>query len=187
MHVSILIPKGNVVVSSIMGAIKIFNSTNQYLMQSGQRETPLFEVDLVGQDKEADYYDGMITFRASKTIDEIDKTDIIVVTTITGDMQEALKTNKGFIPWIREQRVSNNAEVASLCMGAFLLAETGLLNGKSAATHWMGHEQFRLMYPEVELIEDKIITEDNGIYMPARPRRGPSCHPRSSTPPPART
>ena len=45
-----------------------------------------------------------------------------------------------------------------------MLAETGLLNGKSCATHWTIHDAFRQRYPKVNLIPEKIITEDNGIY-----------------------
>jgi transcriptional regulator GlxA family with amidase domain len=54
--------------------------------------------------------------------------------------------------------------VASLCLGAFLLASTGLLNGKKCATHWVAANEFRKMFPEVELITEKIITEEHGIY-----------------------
>ena len=44
------------------------------------------------------------------------------------------------------------------------MAETGLLNGKSCATHWIVHELFKQRYPLVDLIPEKIISEDNGIY-----------------------
>lgn len=164
MHVSILVPKGQVVVSSLMGAFKIFNTSNGFLMQTGQRTDEKFQIDMVGLDHEETYYNGMVSFRASKTIDEVEKTDLIIVTTVAGDMEEAITKNERFFEWIRHQRVQHNAEVASLCTGAVLLAESGLLNGKSAATHWVIHDQFRERYPEVHLQADKIITEDNGIY-----------------------
>ncbi len=56
------------------------------------------------------------------------------------------------------------AEVASLCIGAFLLASTGLLNGKKCSTHWKYANLFRSMFPEVNLVDDKIITEEQGLY-----------------------
>ena len=71
--------------------------------------------------------------------------------------------NKQLIPWIIEQ-YRNGAEVASLCIGAFLLAATGLLNGKKCSTHWNAANEFRMMFPEVELVDGSIITEDQGIY-----------------------
>jgi transcriptional regulator GlxA family with amidase domain len=54
--------------------------------------------------------------------------------------------------------------VASLCLGAFLLAETGLLNGRSCSTHWLFANEFRNRYPEVELTDDKIVTDQSGVY-----------------------
>ena len=54
--------------------------------------------------------------------------------------------------------------MASLCLGAFLLAATGLLNGKKCATHWLGANQFAEMYPKVELVAEKVITDEQGLY-----------------------
>lgn len=54
--------------------------------------------------------------------------------------------------------------MASLCIGAFLLAGTGLLNGRTCATHWLAATEFREMFPEVGLIDDRIITDENGLY-----------------------
>jgi transcriptional regulator GlxA family with amidase domain len=78
-------------------------------------------------------------------------------------MKKALQLNKQLIPWIVDQ-YKNGAEVASLCIGAFLLASTGLLNGKKCSTHWNSANEFRTMFPEVELVDGSIITEEHGIY-----------------------
>ena len=45
-----------------------------------------------------------------------------------------------------------------------MLAATGLLQGKTCSTHWNAVEQFRQMFPGVKIAEDKIITDENGIY-----------------------
>ncbi|MEO5889162.1 MAG: helix-turn-helix domain-containing protein, partial [Ferruginibacter sp.] len=71
--------------------------------------------------------------------------------------------NRDFIPWIIKQ-YKGGAEIASLCMGAFLLASTGLLKGKKCATHWMATNEFRKMFPDVNLVTEKIITDEQGIY-----------------------
>jgi transcriptional regulator GlxA family with amidase domain len=49
-------------------------------------------------------------------------------------------------------------------VGAFLLASTGLVNGRKCATHWMAARDFRKMFPEVQLVEDSILTDERGIY-----------------------
>ncbi len=71
--------------------------------------------------------------------------------------------NQELVPWIIDQ-YKNGAEVASLCIGAFVLASTGLLNGKKCSTHWNSANEFRTMFPDVELVDGSIITEEHGLY-----------------------
>jgi len=105
----------------------------------------------------------MYTINADTLISEMPKTDLVVIPAMQGDMEKNIRDNEGFIPWIVQQ-YKNGAEVASLCVGAFLLAATGLISGKKCATHWMAANDFRRMYPDVNLVEDKILTDEYGIY-----------------------
>ena len=109
-------------------------------------------------------YQGAFTVKPTASIDHIKKTDLIVVSAISGNLQLGIDMNKEFFPWIKNHRITNGADIASLCKGAFLLAETGLLNGKSCATHWTAQNEFIERYPKVNLVPEKIICEDNGIY-----------------------
>lgn len=161
-HVSILVPSGEAVLSSIVGAYKIFSHVNNYIKQSIGKDT--YTIDLVGINDATHLYNGLFEVKPNKHIDEVSKTDLIIITTIVGDIPNEIEKNQPFVDWIRNQRIEHNAEVASLCTGAFLLAETGLLNGKSCATHWGAHDAFRQMYPQINLVENKIICEENGIY-----------------------
>ncbi len=163
-HISIIVPAGEAVLSTIVGPFKIFTKVNEFLKQSGKMEDDFFAIDLVGLNTEQALYNGAFKVFPTKNINEVLHTDLIIVTTIIGDMPTELAKNAAFIPWIKEQRIKNNAEIASLCTGAFLLAETGLLNGKSCATHWAAADAFRQMYPQINLLGEKVISEDNGIY-----------------------
>lgn len=160
-HISVIVPEGPVILSSIVGAYKLFGQVNNFLKAQGM--PPFYEIQLVGLNKETQIYDGIFSIKPHVTIDQVSTTDLIVVTTIMGDMQDSLELNKDFLPWIRV-RYQEGAEVASLCMGAFLLAATGLLNGRRATTHWVGTAAFQEMFPEVLLQQDKIITDENGTY-----------------------
>ena len=74
-----------------------------------------------------------------------------------------MENNAAFIPWIIQQ-YEDGAEVASFCIASFFLAGTGLLDGKQCATHWTAANDFRAMFPDVNLVDDKIMTEEDGIY-----------------------
>ena len=106
---------------------------------------------------------GLVAIHPDALISEISKTDLIIIPAIHGSIQQILDSNKDFIPWITEM-YGGGAEVASLCVGSFLLAKTGLLNGKKCATHWIAADEFRRMFPAVNLVPDKIITDEQGLY-----------------------
>jgi transcriptional regulator GlxA family with amidase domain len=124
---------------------------------------PLFKVQLVGLSNETQLSGGLFTVNTDHLLKDVDKTDLIIIPAIDGEMKNALEKNKDFIPWIIKQ-YTNGAEVASLCLGAFLLASTGLLKGKKCATHWMAENDFRKMFPDVQLVTERIITDEQGIY-----------------------
>ena len=94
---------------------------------------------------------------------DVKKTDLIIIPAIGGDVKLAIKKNKDFLPWILQQ-YKGGAEVASLCIGAFILASTGLLNGKECSTHWLFTNDFKEMFPDVKLVSDKTVTAQNGLY-----------------------
>ncbi len=158
-HISIIVSKG-AILGNVEGPRQVFTEANQYLESTGR--SPLFEVHLVSLSKEAQLNDGLYTI-STKSINEIKKTDLVIIPAMYGDLQKAIQNNKDFIPWILSQ-YEKGAEVASLCLGAFLLASTGLMNGKKIATHWLAANYFRKMFPDVNLLEDKIITDENRIY-----------------------
>jgi transcriptional regulator GlxA family with amidase domain len=159
-NVCILVPE-----SSVMQAIAdpqyLFSAVNQFLAVSGKE--PLFNIQLVGAKKEVKLNDGMYSVHADVQLDDIKKTDLVLIPALFGDMSAAIEKNKKLIPWIRQQ-YHNGAEVASLCVGAFLLASTGLLNGKKCSTHWGFQNEFRELFPEVEVIDGSVITEEHRIY-----------------------
>lgn len=159
-HISIIVPQG-AVLGSIEGPRQVFTEVNQMLTRIGRE--PLFEVQLTALTKVVPVYGGMYTINADALISETPKTDLIVIPALEGDMEKNVHNNRAFIPWITQQ-YKNGAEVASLCVGAFLLAATGLVTGRKCATHWMAANDFRRMYPDVNLVEDKIITDEYGIY-----------------------
>ncbi len=159
-HVSILVPQG-AMMGNIEGPRQLFQCVNQYYAMEGKE--PMVTAQLVGISKETTLKDGMYTVRPDKLIGEVQKTDLIIIPALDGNMKEVLKANQEYIPWIVSQ-YKRGAEVASLCIGAFLLADTGLLNGRRVATHWMFANEFRTMFPEVELVVEKIITDEHGIY-----------------------
>lgn len=159
-NIIILVPEG-VVLASIADPQYMFTAANKLLTDSGKK--PMFNVQLAGLTGEVKLNNGAVTISTDLLLDEVDNVDLVIVPALSGNMKNAIEINKDFIPWIVEQ-YKNGAEVASLCIGAFLLAATGLMKGKQCSTHWLYANEFKTMFPDVKLAGDKIVTEQNGLY-----------------------
>jgi transcriptional regulator GlxA family with amidase domain len=159
-NISILVPE-MAVLEAVEDPRYLFTVINQFRKSSGQ--PPEFEVQLVGQKEEVKLAGGIYSVRMDKMLDEVTETDLVLIPALYGDIQEAIWRNREVIPWIKQQ-YDKGAEVASLCVGAFLLASTRLLDGKKCSTHWAFADDFRNMFPEVEVVDGSIICEMNGIY-----------------------
>jgi transcriptional regulator GlxA family with amidase domain len=159
-HISILVPQG-AILGSLEGSRQLLTQVNEFFKAKGA--PPIFKVQLVGLSKETPLSGGLFTVNTDVVLTDVEKTDLIIIPAIDGDLNVAIERNKAFIPWLTHQ-YKGGAEIASLCLGAFLLASTGLLKGRKCATHWMAENAFRQLFPDVNLVTEKIITDEHGIY-----------------------
>jgi transcriptional regulator GlxA family with amidase domain len=159
-HISILALK-NANYASIVDARSVFKKVNELLKAQGKKE--LFEIQIVGESPTLVIEDGMVEITVDGLSQETDNTDLIIIPALRGDMLSAGHYNRFFVDWIIKQ-YKRNAEVASLCTGAFMLAFTGLLKNKKCTTHWQYANEFRFFYPDITLVDGKIIVEQNGLY-----------------------
>jgi transcriptional regulator GlxA family with amidase domain len=160
-HISILVPDGENNLSSIVGAYKILTRANAYFRESGGRD--LYKIQLVGVKEEVAFHGGLFTVKPQVLLSSVLRTDLVIIPSLNHNYQQTIKMNTTLIRWIEEQYKSG-AEVASICTGAFLLAASGLLTNRTCSTHWAFANTFRTMFPGIDLQEDKIITDENGIY-----------------------
>lgn len=160
-HISILALKG-ANVSSIADARAVFLQANE--LMKAEKMGDVFEVQIVGTQNEIHFEAGLFTIKPDITTEKLKKTDLIIIPSLMGDMMSTTHNNRFFIDWIVKQYKQHHAEIASLCTGAFMLAFSGLLKDKKCTTHWRYANEFRHFYPDVELIDEKIIIEHNGLY-----------------------
>ncbi len=165
-QLTIIVPAGQTVLDSIAGSYMIFMRANQFRQQSGKK--PLFEIKLAGISKDVKLYNGLFSVHPQSDIRDIKRTDLIIIPAFQpGDsFSEIIKRNETIVRWVTDQ-YKLGAEIISLCTGAFLLASTGLLDGKSCSTHWAAADAFRQMFPNVKLVPHKVIIGEHGIFTSA--------------------
>lgn len=159
-HISILVLEG-ATLTSLDGTRQLLSRVNDFLEYNGQKN--FYQIDLVGAKEQTTLSNGLYTISTSRTIHEKFKTDLIVIPIICGDFSKMNDANKAFADWTLAQ-YRHGSEIACLCVGSFFLASTGILDGKVCATHWASQNDFKAMFPKVKVIEETIITDENGIY-----------------------
>lgn len=151
----------NSVLASIADSQYVFEKVNEFLRHSNK--PPLFTIQLAGFSPEVKLNNGLFSLNPDLIIDKTTRTDLIIIPALTGDVMTATNVNRQYVNWIVDQYKSG-AEVASLCAGAFLLAFSGILKGKQCTTHWSYANEFRHFYPSIELVDEKVITDQHGLY-----------------------
>ncbi|MBU1344957.1 MAG: helix-turn-helix domain-containing protein [Proteobacteria bacterium] len=151
----------NALSSSVMGTMDIFcqaGVTYNYIM--GKEQWPYFDVCIVTETGESVRGFNAVNISPHASALDIKKTDVIIISSFADFA--TLESNRKLLDWIT-CHYEKGAIIASICVGSFFLAETGLLDGKSATTHWGFADEFTRRYPEVELKPDQIITDEGRL------------------------
>lgn len=89
--------------------------------------------------------------------------NILIVPTVGGPIQQALDNNNELIQLLRKADHAGWT-IAGNCTGNFLLAQAGILDHKTATTHWGFETEFKQRYPQINLQADQLITRDENIF-----------------------
>lgn len=160
MRISVFVPEYGVI-EAITPPFRSFHTANEFLTTSGKK--PIFKVEYVGLNEHVPANNGEYMIKTDRLLKDVRETDLLIIPPTFGDITKGIQANAEAIPYFKKL-YKNGSSVASLCIGAFLLAETGLLNGKKCSTHWAHINDFRERYPEVEVADGAIITEHDNIY-----------------------
>jgi transcriptional regulator GlxA family with amidase domain len=159
--VTILALKGSLA-SSIMGPMDIFSQAGvAWNFIFGWKLTPYFDVEIVSPDGKPVTCFNYAKIIPHRSMRDVKKTDLIIIPAIV-DSEKAISLNRATVDWLKIQH-RRGATIGSICMGSFLLAETGLLDGKIATTHWAFAQAFRNRYPQVLLRPEKLVTDEGSL------------------------
>lgn len=104
--------------------------------------------------------DSSIRLHADTSIYAQQQFDLVIIPGGSGSRDPDIQ--QWTAPWLVQQ-YNNQAKLVSVCTGAFLLANAGLLDQQKATTHWAYSELFKERYPQVNLVEDALYIEKGSI------------------------
>jgi transcriptional regulator GlxA family with amidase domain len=87
-------------------------------------------------------------------------------TVIVGGSANPTPTTPGMREYIIEA-AKNSRRIASICTGAFVLADAGVLDGRRATTHWMLAHELRERFPKIKVMDDQIFIVDGNVWTSA--------------------
>jgi transcriptional regulator GlxA family with amidase domain len=163
-RITLVIPEGYsnlTTMACLVGSYEILSIASDIWQARGNKQ--LFTVSVAGVSDKQEIANGMFSMKPDILIKDLAYSDVIIVPSINKTKIDFITENRELLDWIAHQ-YKKGAEIASMCTGAFILAASGILEGKTCSTHWSLAETFRAKYPEINLMEDKLITDENGVY-----------------------
>jgi transcriptional regulator GlxA family with amidase domain len=151
----------DVQVLDVTGPLQVFESANDWAQAAG-RPVP-YRTRIVARSTSVRCSAGL-TFAAVPLPRPRDAVDTLVVP--GGRGVAAARTEKALVRWLRA-RAARARRVVSVCSGALLLGECGLLDGRRAATHWMVCGELAARFPGISVDRNAIFVEDGKVWSSA--------------------
>ncbi|EOR95399.1 Transcriptional regulator, AraC family [Arcticibacter svalbardensis MN12-7] len=144
---------------SVAAILDVFETANKFYTDTNQ--STLFNINLIKiDDHGADHFSNYNT--QNLISDEL--YDLLLIPSFSpGAVKDYIVANQDYLPWLNRQH-QKGTRIATFCTGAFLLAASGLLNGKVATTHVDACPEFNAAFPDVLLRADKTVTQDGLLY-----------------------
>ena len=161
-HISLVVYEG-VLSTAVSNTLALLTSANEAAVRKGM-PVP-FQIDLIGIEEKKVQSALPILFECSKIISDHFDTEVVIIPPMNTD-QEAIESllvqNRKFVDWIKE-KYDQKAEIISLCTGAYFLAESGILNGMPATSHWGAMEDLQKRYPLIDFKPDHVVTHSKAV------------------------
>ena len=153
----------NTMASTVIGPMDIFFQAGViWNYFQGEKPSPFFKTEIVTMDGKPFRCLNGTMISPDGSIDDVSSTDLIVVSSIL-NIEKTMKYQGETVDWLT-YHYGRGTHIASICTGAFVLAETGLLNGKTATTHWGSADEFRQRYPRIDLKPERLITDEGDLF-----------------------
>jgi transcriptional regulator GlxA family with amidase domain len=145
----------------VTGPLEVFSRTSRWLEERGQRKVDAYRVEIVGIERGPFRVSSGLTLHADRGFAEVrDGIDTLLVA--GGMSAEEWSRHRPLLRWLKRQS-TRVRRLASVCTGAFLLAEAGLLEGRRATTHWASCADLAKRYPHVKVEADTIYVQEGSI------------------------
>lgn len=168
MHVTVLMAD-HCSSTSVAATLEFFATANvlhHYATQKSARDdlnqTPLFTLETASIDGHSVACTGGLKLTPDKALDQVHNPQLVIVPGFMFNILGVLPGLGRMVEWLQLQH-QQGSYIASMCTGAFVTAQAGLLDGHCATTHWLFSEQFARRFPKVKLEPERTVTDDGQV------------------------
>lgn len=157
LHVS-LVAFPDAVISTLTG---IYDVLSAFRMLAGVEPSipaaPPFAVEIISTSRGSVQLASGVPVEASRSVTQVDTTDIVIVPSVLL-APDGWKVGRypEIVTWAKDMH-ARGALLCSACSGVFLLAETGLFDGRETAVHWGYVDAFAKVFPRVPILPDRVL------------------------------
>lgn len=126
-------------------------------------KTSKLKLEVVSLDSTNIQLNAGLEILCKNSLKDITRSDIIILPAMWGNPRGVVKKYPEFLEWLRKAALEDPL-ICAVGTGSYFLAEAGLLEHKTATTHWYYFNQFENTYPNVELKRERFITKSGNIY-----------------------
>ena len=148
--------------SSIADLMDAFTIANLWHSSWSGKAVPLFTTEVAALEGKPVVSNSCIQINPQRTLEESAPCDYLIIPAFVPIPESRQMQDPRILDYLRRQHTLGTT-LAAVCTGAFLLAETGLLDGRIATTNWQFAKKFRHRYPKVDLKIDNILTEEDNL------------------------
>ncbi len=151
----------------ISGPLEVFALASWQYREDHPGDAALYDVRIVARQAEPVTLASGLRLLPDLTCNELpDNVDTLLVSGGMGDALDRLRADTELVTWLRDT-ATRVRRIGSVCNGALLLAEAGVLDGREATTHWRDVAQLQQRYPRVQVMPDAIYTRDDRVWTSA--------------------
>ena len=168
MHVTVLMAD-HCSSTSVAATLEFFATANvlhHYATQKSARDdlnqAPLFTLETASIDGHSVACTGGLKLTPDKALDQVHNPQLVIVPGFMFNILGVLPSLGRMVEWLQLQH-QQGSYIASMCTGAFVTAQAGLLDGRCATTHWLFSEQFARCFPKVKLQPERTVTDDGQV------------------------
>jgi len=150
----------------ISGPMEVFALATRQAQEQDPHSAPLYRLCFVARERGPVAMASGMQLIADRGLDDDEPIDTLLISGGMGDALDRARADRTLVAWVRAQ-ASRVRRIGSICSGALLLAEAGVLDGRRATTHWLDVAELRRRYPRVQVEADAIYVHDGPVWSSA--------------------